>query len=159
VQNGYLAIRAPENRIITGAFSDIILQGKERECLLTAANDLLDVLANADKEAPLHALTLENTFSPRQFLGSIIGGVAGFCLGGLIGVLLLVVGFLFREDSSYSFQIPLIALLWLIPVLALGGAFLGHFIGNKLIQFKLPNKASHPTGSADSWNLTRRPTE
>ena len=66
VQNGYLAIRAPETRIITGAFSDIILRGRERESLLAVANDLLDVLANAAREAPLRALTLENTFNPRR---------------------------------------------------------------------------------------------
>ena len=122
VQNGYLAIRAPETRIITGAFSDMILQGRERESLLAVANDLLDVLANAAREAPLRALTLENTFRPAQLLGSIIGGVIGFCLGGFIGVLLL---FLLKEKH-----------LFLIPVLALGGAALGRFIGNTLMRSK-----------------------
>ncbi len=122
VQNGYLAICAPETRIITGAFSDIILQGRERESLLTVANDLLDVLANAAREAPLRALTLENTFNPRQFLGGIIGGVIGFCLGGFIGVILL---FLLKEKH-----------LFLIPLLALGGAALGRFIGNALMRAK-----------------------
>lgn len=120
LQNGYLAIRAPETRIITGAFSDIILQGKERESLLAVANDLLDLLSNAAREAPLRTLTLENTFRPRQFLGGIIGGVIGFCLGGFAGVLLL---FLLKEKQ-----------LFLIPVLALGGAALGRFIGNALTQ-------------------------
>ena len=121
VQNGYLAIRAPETRIITGAFSDVILQGRERESLLTVANDLLDVLANAAREAPLRVLRLENTFNPRQLLSSIIGGVIGFCLGGFTGILLL---FLLKEKH-----------LFLIPVLAFGGAFLGRFIGNALLRF------------------------
>jgi hypothetical protein len=121
VQNGYLAICAPETRIITGAFSDVILQGRERESLLTVANDLLDVLANAAREAPLRVLRLENTFNPRQLLSSIIGGVIGFCLGGFTGILLL---FLLKEKH-----------LFLIPVLALGGAFLGRFIGNALLRF------------------------
>jgi hypothetical protein len=122
VQNGYLAIRAPETRIITGAFSDIILQGQERESLLDVANDLLDVLANAAREAPLRTLTLENTFNPRHLLGGIIGGVIGFCLGGFIGVILL---FLLKEKH-----------LFLIPVLALGGAALGHLIGKMLTRAK-----------------------
>ena len=122
VQNGYLAIRAPETGIITGAFSDIILQGKERESLLAVANDLLDVLANAAREAPLRALTLENTFNPVKLLGGIIGGVIGFCLGGVIGVVLL---FLLKEKH-----------LFLIPVLALGGAALGLLIGKMLTRAK-----------------------
>jgi len=122
VQNGYLAIRAPEKRNITGAFGDIILQGTERESLLAVANDLLDVLANADKEAPLRTLTLENTFNPRQLLGSIIGGVIGFCLGCFISVTLL---FLLKDIY-----------LFLIPVLPLGGAVLGLLIGNTLMRIK-----------------------
>jgi hypothetical protein len=122
VQNGYLAIRAPETRIIRGTFSDVILQGRERDNLLTVANDLLDVLANAANEAPLRALTLENTFNPRQLLGGIIGGFIGFGLGGFIGVVLL---FLLSEKKLY-----------LIPVLALGGAAIGRFIGNRLKRAK-----------------------
>jgi hypothetical protein len=122
VQNGYLAIRAPETRIITGAFSDTILQGRERESLLAVANDLLDVLANAAREAPLRALALENTFNPRQLLGNIFGGVIGFCVGGFIGVIFL---FLLKEKH-----------LFLIPVLALGGAALGRFIGKTLVRSK-----------------------
>jgi hypothetical protein len=121
-QNGFLAVCAPETRIIRGAFSDTILQGRERESLLAVANDLLDVLSNAASEAPLRALTLENTFRPAQLLGSIIGGVVGFCLGGFIGILLL---FLLKEKQ-----------LFLIPVLALGGAALGRFIGKMLTQSK-----------------------
>jgi hypothetical protein len=122
VQSGYLAIRAPETRIIKGAFSDIILQGKERESLLTVANDLLDVLANAAGEAPLRALTLENTFNPRQVLGGIIGGVVGFFLGGFSGVVLLFL----LEDKH----------LFLIPALALGCAAIGHSIGKMLTRAK-----------------------
>jgi hypothetical protein len=120
LQNGFLAVRAPETRIIRGAFSDTILQGRERESLLAVANDLLDVLSNAANEAPLRALTLENTFRPAQLLGGIIGGVVGFCLGGFIGIVLL---FLLKEKQ-----------LFLIPVLALGGAALGHFIGKMLTR-------------------------
>jgi hypothetical protein len=128
VQNGYLAIRAPETRIITGALSDVILRGKERESLLAVANDLLDVLANAASEAPLHTLTLENTFNPSQLLGSIIGGFIGFCLGGFFGILLL-----FRPQENFFFVIPAFAL---ITMLTLGGAALGRFIGNMLMRFK-----------------------
>lgn len=120
MQDGYLAIRAPQTRTITGALRDTVLQGKERESLLTVANDFLDVLANAANEAPLRALTLENTFNPFQFLGGIIGGVIGFCLGGFIGVILL---FLLKEKQVF-----------LIPALALGGAVLGRFIGNRLTR-------------------------
>lgn len=122
VQNGYLAIRAPETRIIKPGVSDTILQGWERESLLTAANDLLDVLANAANEAPLRSLTLENTFNPRQLLGGILGGFAGFGLGGFIGVILL---FVLKEKH-----------LFLIPVLALGCAAIGHFIGKTLTRAK-----------------------
>lgn len=130
MQNGYLAIRAPETRIITGAFSDIILLGRERESLLSVANDLLDVLANAASEAPLRGLTLENTFSPRQFLGGIIGGVIGFCLGGFLGILLLFL----PKDNYLSLTAGLA--LALIPALALGGAFLGNLLGRTLMRFK-----------------------
>ena len=122
VQDGFLAIRAPQTRIITGGLSDTILQGKERESLLAVANDFLDVLANASSEAPLRSLTLENTFNPVKLLGGIIGGVIGFCLGGVIGVVLL---FLLKEKH-----------LFLIPVLAMGGAALGLLIGKILTRAK-----------------------
>lgn len=115
VQDGYLAIRAPETRIIGPGDRHTILTGRERESLLAVANDFLDVLAKAEHEAPLRALTMENTFNPRQFLGGIVGGVIGFCLGGFIGVVLL---FLLKEKH-----------LFLIPVLALGCAALGLFVG------------------------------
>jgi hypothetical protein len=122
VQDGYLAIRAPETRIITPGTSDTILEGRERESLLTVANDFLDVLANAANEAPLRGLTLENTFNPLQFLGGIIGGVIGFCLGGFSGVVLL---FLLEEKQ-----------LFLIPLLALGCAAIGLFTGKMLTRAK-----------------------
>lgn len=120
MQDGYLAIRAPQTRTITGALRDTVLQGKERESLLTVANDFLDVLSNAANEAPLRALTLENTFNPFQMLGGIIGGVIGVCLGSLSGVVLL---FVLKEKH-----------LFLIPVLALSGAALGHLIGKMLTR-------------------------
>ena len=141
VQDGYLAIRAPETRMITGAFSDIVLSGRERESLLAVANELLDVLANAARETPLRGLTLENTFNPRQLLGSVIGGVVGFCLGGLIGILLM---FLFLLDEKYL-SLHKDLYLFLIPVLAFGGAFLGRFVGYSLMRFKRPVEASHPS--------------
>lgn len=122
VQDGYLAIRAPQTRTITGALRDTVLQGKDRESLLTVANDFLDVLANAANESPLRALTLENTFNPLQMLGGIIGGVVGLCLGGLVGIILL---FLLKEK-----------LLFLIPVLAVGCAAIGYCIGKMLTRSK-----------------------
>ena len=122
VQDGYLAIRAPETRIIRPGVSDTILKGRERESLLNVANDLLDVLANAASEAPLRALTLENTFNPRQLLGGIIGAAIGFFLGFFLGFpLLFLIGKKF---------------FLLIPVLALGGAALGNWIGKRLMRSK-----------------------
>jgi VIT1/CCC1 family predicted Fe2+/Mn2+ transporter len=120
-QNGFLAVCAPETRIIRGAFSDTILEGREREGLLAVANDLLDVLANAAGEAPLQALTLENTFKPAQFLG-IIGTVIGFFLGGFVCIPVM-----FLLNGKH---------LFLIPVLILGGAALGHFVGKMLTRAK-----------------------
>ena len=140
VQDGYLAIRAPETRMITGTFSDIVLQGSERESLLAVANDLLDVLANAARETPLRGLTLENTFNPRQLLGSVIGGVVGFCMGGFIGIVLM-----FLLNEKYL-SLHKEMYLFLIPVLALAGAFIGRFIGNTLMRFKCTDEASQPSG-------------
>jgi hypothetical protein len=120
VQDGYLAIRAPYTHIIGPGDSHTILTGRERESLLTVANDFLDVLAKAEHEAPLRALTMENNFSPFQFLGGIVGGVIGFCLGGFIGVVLL---FLLKEKH-----------LFLIPGLALGCAAIGLLIGKMLTR-------------------------
>jgi hypothetical protein len=122
VQDGYLAIRAPETGIIIGAYSDIILQGKERESLLKVANDFLDVLANSAGEAPLRALTLENTFNPAQFLGAFIGMVVGFFLGLIASIILL---FLYKGDHMFFLVLPVLA-----------GVVLGRFIGNWLTRAK-----------------------
>ena len=120
VQDGYLAIRAPRTRIISGALNDTILQGKERESLLTVANDFLDVLVNASSEAPLRALSLDNTFRPAGFLGAIIGAGIGFFVG-LFASIILLIGF----KGEY---------LFLIPLLIVGGIFLGRFIGWKVTR-------------------------
>jgi hypothetical protein len=63
---------------------------------------------------------MENNFSPFQFLGGIVGGVIGFCLGGFIGVVLL---FLLKEKH-----------LFLIPVLAFGCAIVGILLGKMLTR-------------------------
>jgi hypothetical protein len=122
VQDGFLAVRAPETRIIRAAFADTILVGRERESLLNVANDLLDVLRNAANEAPLRGLTLENNLNPTRLIGGLIGAAVGFFLGIFIGILLL---FIFGKKF-----------LLLIPVLALGGAGLGNFLGKKLLGSK-----------------------
>jgi hypothetical protein len=122
VQDGYLAIKAAETRVFTAGVSDIILEGSERESLLTVANDFLDVLAISAREAPLRALTLENTFRPAQFLGSIIGIAIGFIIGSIASVILLIV-----FKGKY---------LYLLPLVILGGVALGRFIGNWLTRAK-----------------------
>ena len=126
VQDGYLAIRAPETRIISPGISHTILQGIERGSLLTVANDFLDVLASAENEAPLRTLTLENTFNPRQVLGIVIGGAIGFCLGGFIGILLL---FLHKYD-----YLSMNVMLALVPALSFGGVAAGSIIGKTLTR-------------------------
>jgi hypothetical protein len=63
---------------------------------------------------------MENNFSPFQFLGGIVGGVIGFCLGGFIGVVLL---FLLKEKH-----------LFLIPGLALACSVIGLLIGKMLTR-------------------------
>ncbi len=120
VQDGFLAVRAPETRIIRTEFADTILEGRERESLLNVANDLLDVLRNSANEAPMRGLTLENNLNPTRMIAGLIGAGAGFFLGFFIGLLLL-----FFLDKK---------LLFLIPVLALGGAGLGNFLGKKLFK-------------------------
>ncbi len=122
VGDGRLTIHAPETRIIRPGISHTILKGRERESLLTVANDLLDVLANAASEAPLQALTLENTFRPTQFLGTFIGAAIGFFVGLLASIILL-----FVSQGKY---------LFVIPLLILGGVVLGRFIGNALMRAK-----------------------
>jgi hypothetical protein len=123
VQDGYLAIRAPEKvRIIGPDASHTILEGRERESLLTVANDLLDALAISAREAPLQSLTLENTFRPTQFLGSIIGVAIGFFVGVIASIILLIV-----FKGKY---------LYFSPLLVLGGVVLGRYIGKMLSRAK-----------------------
>lgn len=122
VRDGYVAICAPKTRIITGPFSDTILRGRERESLLSVTNDLLDVLESSAREAPLRALTLENTFRPAQFLGTLIGSALGFFVGLIMSIVLF-----FMLDSKY---------LLLIPLPIFGGIVLGRFIGNRLMRAK-----------------------
>jgi len=122
LQNGFLAVQAPDTRVAAGFFYDTILAGRERETLLTVANDLLDVLQNATREAPLRGLTLENTFNPKHIIGGVVGAVVGFFLGFLLGIpLLFLIGKKF---------------FLLIPVLALVGAALGNWIGKMLMPSK-----------------------
>lgn len=118
VRDGYLLVCAPETRQVRPAYADVILQGADRERLLAVANDLLDALANAAREAPLRDLAIGNSFNPKQVLGAILGGFAGFALGGFLGVLSL---FVLEEKRLY-----------LIPLLAIGGALLGSMIGKRL---------------------------
>ena len=122
VRNGLLAIRAPETRVIRAAISDTILEGKDRDDLLTVANDLLDAFANSENESPLGSFSSENTFRPASFAGGLIGGAIGFLLGGGIGIL---VAFLLKGMSFF-----------LIPVLAFVGFVLGQFLGKALTRSK-----------------------
>jgi hypothetical protein len=122
LQNGFLAVQAPDTRVAAGIIYDTILAGRARETLLTVANDLLDVLQNAAREAPLRGLTLENTFNPNHVIGGMVGAAVGFFLGFFLGfVVLFVLGKKF---------------FLLIPVLALGGAALGNWVGKKLMPSK-----------------------
>lgn len=118
VRDGYLLVCAPETRQVRPAYADVILQGAERERLLAVANDLLDALANAAREAPLRDLAIGNSFNPKHVLGAILGGFAGFALGGFLGVVSL---FVLEEKRLY-----------LIPLLAIGGALLGSMLGKRL---------------------------
>jgi hypothetical protein len=118
LQNGFLAVQAPDTRVAAGIIYDTILAGRARESLLTVANDLLDVLQNASREAPLRGLTLENTFNPKHVIGGMVGAAVGFFLGSFLGLLVS-----FLVDKKFIF---------LIPVLAFGCAVLGGWIGKKL---------------------------
>jgi hypothetical protein len=120
LQNGFLAVRAPDTRVTAGLFYDTILAGRARETLLTVAYDLLDVLQNASREAPLRGLTLENTFHPNQVIGGMVGAAVGFFLGFFLGFLVL-----FLVGKKFFL---------LIPALALGGAALGNWIGKRLMR-------------------------
>jgi hypothetical protein len=122
VHDGYLTIEAPETRIIRAGISHTILKGSEREDLLNIANDFLDVFANTAYESPLRSLTLENTFRPTQFLGTIIGVAVGF----FVGMISAIVVFL-KYDFEYIYLLPL-------PIIA--GVMLGRFIGNWLTRKK-----------------------
>lgn len=123
VQDGYLAIRAPkEARIIGPGVSHTILEGRDRESLLTVANDFLDALAVSAREAPLQALILENRFRPAQFFGTLIGIAVGFIAGTIFSVILVIV-----FKGKY---------LYLIPLLLLAGVVLGRFIGKMLTRAK-----------------------
>jgi hypothetical protein len=122
LQNGYLAVQAPDTRVAAGFFYDTILAGRERETLLNVANDLLDVLQKASREAPLRGLTLENSFNPKHIIGGVIGAAVGFFLGFFLGFPLL-----FLLGKKYFL---------LIPVLALVGAALGNWIGKRLMRSK-----------------------
>jgi hypothetical protein len=117
VRNGYLAVRAPETRIIRGTFADTILTGRERENLLAVANDLLDVLQNASREATLRGLTLENNYNPARMFGALIGAGVGFFIGLWIGILMMCL-------LGKNF-------ILLIPVFPLGGLALGGFLGKR----------------------------
>ena len=119
VRQGFLAIQAPEMQAIAGSLRDVIVEGTERESLLNVANDLLDALAKAPHEPALRSLQLVNTFNPRQVLGSVIGGLVGFGLGGFLGILSL---FLFD------------AAIYLIPLLAFVLCALGGFVGKRLTR-------------------------
>lgn len=123
VQDGYLTIRAPKKaRIIGPGVSHTILEGRERESLLTVANDFLDALAVSAREAPLQALVLENTFRPAQFFGTLIGIAVGFIAGSIVSGILLIV-----FEGKY---------LYFYPLLVVGGVVLGRFIGNWLTRAK-----------------------
>lgn len=122
MQNGFLAVRAPDTRVTAGIFYDTILAGRERDALLTVANDFLDVLQNASREAPLRVLTLENTFNPSHIIGGLVGAAVGFFLGFFLGFPLL-----FLIGKEY-FLVML--------VLALVGAALGNWIGKRLMRSK-----------------------
>jgi hypothetical protein len=122
LQNGYLAVLAPDTRGAAGIFYDTILAGRARETLLTVANDLLVVLQNASSEAPMRGLTLENTFNPSHMIGGLVGAAVGFFLGFFLGFLLL-----FLVGRKFFL---------LVPVLALGGAALGNWIGKMLMRSK-----------------------
>jgi hypothetical protein len=80
------------------------------------------VLESSAREAPLRALTLENTFRPAQFLGTLIGSTIGFFVGLIVSIILF-----FMLDSKY---------LLLIPLPIFGGIVLGRFIGNRLMRAK-----------------------
>lgn len=122
VHDGYLTIEAPETRVFRAGISHTILKGSEREGLLNIANDLLDVFANTTYESPLRSLTMENTFRPVQFLGTIIGVAVGFLVGLIVAIVMFI-----KYDFEYMYLLPL-------PIMA--GVYLGRLIGHWLTQKK-----------------------
>jgi hypothetical protein len=123
VQDGFLAIRATDGRIITPDYTEILLEGSARDRLMEVANDFLDALAHGAIEQPLPSIRLENTFKPHQFFGTMIGIVVGFLVGSIASIILL---FTFRNNY----------VLFLFPILALTGVFLGRYLGNRITRKK-----------------------
>lgn len=136
VRDGYLVVCASETHLVRPAYADVILQGAERERLLTVANDLLDVLADASQEAPLRDLVIGSSFNPKKLLGAVFGAFVGFILSSFLSAILLFLipdkkSFLsFLFDENYAFY-GLSAVLFL---LVLGGCLLGSFIGKRLVR-------------------------
>jgi hypothetical protein len=136
VRDGYLVVCAPETRLVRPAYADVILQGAERERLLTVANDLLDVLADASQEAPLRDLVIGSSFNPKKLLGAVFGAFVGFILSSFLSVILLFLipdkkSFLsFLFDENYAFY----GLSGVLFLLVLGGCLLGSFIGKRLVR-------------------------
>ena len=115
IHDGYVKIEAAETRVIRPGIS-------EREDLLNIANDFLEVFANVTYESPLRSLTLQNNFRPAQLLGTLIGIVIGFLVGGMASIVLL-----FTSSNK---------VLYFFPLLVLAGVFLGGFLGNRITRTK-----------------------
>ncbi|MDP5019352.1 MAG: hypothetical protein NWP71_01405, partial [Opitutales bacterium] len=136
VRDGYLVVCAPETRLVRPAYADVILQGAERKRLLTVANDLLDVLADASQEAPLRDLVIGSSFNPKQLLGAVFGAFIGFILSSFLSVILLFLipdkkSFLsFFFEENYAFY----GLSGVLFLLVLGGCLLGSFIGKRVVR-------------------------
>ena len=136
VRDGYLVVCAPETRLVRPAYADVILQGAERKRLLTVANDLLDVLADASQEAPLRDLVIGSSFNQKQLLGAVFGAFIGFILSSFLSVILLFLipdkkSFLsFFFEENYAFY----GLSGVLFLLVLGGCLLGSFIGKRVVR-------------------------
>ena len=122
IHDGYVKIEAAETRVIRPGISHTVLKGSEREDLLNIANDFLEVFANITYESPLRSLTLQNNFRPAQLLGTLIGIVIGFLVGGMASIVLL-----FTSSNK---------VLYFFPLLVLAGVFLGGFLGNRITRTK-----------------------
>ncbi len=123
VQDGFIAIRATDGRIITPDYAEILLEGSERERLMEVANDFLDALAQGATEPPMPSIRLANTYKPHQFFGTMIGIVVGFLVGVMASIALYI-----TLRNHY--------VLYLFPILGLTGVFLGRFIGNRITRTK-----------------------